>query len=95
MNSNILLNIDEVNKSLAEEKHTLPIMTKFEKTQLLAIRTTELASGSTPFIETDKITAEDIAYDELIDKKLPYIIKRTFPDGTFELWNINELIIKE
>jgi DNA-directed RNA polymerase I, II, and III subunit RPABC2 len=34
-----------------------------------------------------------IAHEELNQKKIPFIIKRRLPDGTFEYWRIIDLII--
>jgi len=40
--------------------------------------------------ETDPIT---IAEKELRDKKIPFIIRRYLPDGSYEDWPIEDLII--
>lgn len=37
----------------------------------------------------------EIAYKELREKKIPFIIRRYLPDGTFEDWKLEELIIHE
>jgi DNA-directed RNA polymerase I, II, and III subunit RPABC2 len=42
--------------------------------------------------ETDPL---QIAMKELAAKKIPLIVRRTLPDGSFELWKVSELIINE
>ena len=38
--------------------------------------------------ETDPL---EIAMKELKDKKMPLVIRRYLPDGSFEDWNVDEL----
>jgi DNA-directed RNA polymerase I, II, and III subunit RPABC2 len=35
----------------------------------------------------------EIAKMELEQRRLPYIIKRPMPDGTFEYWRLSDLMI--
>ena len=35
----------------------------------------------------------DIAYELYEQKKVPFKIKRIFPNGKFEIWSFNELLI--
>lgn len=42
--------------------------------------------------ETDPL---QIAMKELAAKKIPLIVRRTLPDGSFELWKVSELIIND
>jgi DNA-directed RNA polymerase I, II, and III subunit RPABC2 len=42
--------------------------------------------------ETDPL---EIAYKELKAKKIPIIIRRYLPDGSWEDWGIDELIITD
>jgi DNA-directed RNA polymerase I, II, and III subunit RPABC2 len=39
--------------------------------------------------ETDPL---DIATKELRERKIPFIIRRTLPDGSYEDWSVAELI---
>ena len=63
-------------------------LTKFEKANILGIRAQQLANGAKPLIkDTSNYTnVIDIAKQELIEKKLPLIIKRPLCDGTYEYW---------
>jgi DNA-directed RNA polymerase I, II, and III subunit RPABC2 len=37
----------------------------------------------------------EIAYKELREKKIPFTIRRYLPDGSYEDWGLDELIIPE
>jgi len=44
-------------------------------------------------IGKEDIDPISIAEKELHEKKLPFIIRRYLPDGTYEDWSVDELII--
>jgi DNA-directed RNA polymerase I, II, and III subunit RPABC2 len=78
-----------------KQKVTLPFLTKYEKTRILGIRAQQLSMGSTPLVPVNGMTSTiDIAMAELMQKKIPFIIKRILPDNTVEYWTINELQIQ-
>lgn len=77
---------------------TVPILTKYEKTRILGIRTKQLNNGAEPFISSKiNITPEKIidgypiALRELEEKKLPFIIRRPLPSGGVEYWYLQDL----
>ena len=72
-----------------------PYMTKFEKAKILGLRSEMLANGSTPLVNVPKNTINviDIAKLELSQLKMPFIIKRSIPNNTYEYWRIDEMII--
>ena len=77
-----------------DKKKTIPVLTKYEKARILGYRAKQIECGAKPFIDPgDIISSIDIAKKELYSKKLPFIIRRPLPDGTFEDWPIQELII--
>lgn len=41
--------------------------------------------------ETDPL---EIAMKELREKKIPFIIRRHLPDGSYEDWSVSELVIR-
>jgi DNA-directed RNA polymerase I, II, and III subunit RPABC2 len=43
-------------------------------------------------VRNDEYDPIAIAERELIEGKLPFIIRRYLPDGSFEDWNVNHLI---
>tara|TARA_B100000925_G_scaffold291821_1_gene281670 strand:+ start:47007 stop:47678 length:672 start_codon:yes stop_codon:yes gene_type:complete len=76
---------------------TIPIMTKYEKAKVIGIRAQQINSGSEPFIPVDvnMIDGLSIANQELLEKKIPFIIRRPIPNGSSEYWNINDLELLE
>jgi DNA-directed RNA polymerase I, II, and III subunit RPABC2 len=81
-----------INKS---ERKTSSIMTIYEKTRLLGIRTQQIDMGCEPFIDASKGFTDSIqiAEQELKEKKIPLIIRRYLPNGDYEDWEVDEMII--
>lgn len=70
-----------------------PRMTQYEKALVLGKRATQISGGSKPNI-TVKVgmTVQEIATEELRQKKVPFIIKRPIGSG-FEYWKIADLFV--
>lgn len=91
---NDTLNLKETYDELIEnkEKQTPPYLTKFEKARVLGIRARQLSKGAMPLVNCDGLDKpEDIAHKELMERKLPFIIRRPLPNGKFENWKLDEL----
>jgi DNA-directed RNA polymerase I, II, and III subunit RPABC2 len=90
---------DTIRKKLlkGEKPVSYPFLNQFEKTKVLSFRASQLAQGSRPYIEVpDNVTdVYTIAKMELIQKKLPFILKRPLPDGDYEYWRLSELMVFE
>ena len=77
---------------------TLPFLTKYETAKIIGSRAMQIASGGKPFIqlEPNVIDSYLIAMEELKQKKIPFIIKRPFPNGNgCEYWKLIDLEILE
>ena len=100
--------IEDINKVLSlasyppsdgvnvDSKHkSVPYLTLFEKTKLIGFRANQLAQGARPLVEVPAHVTDvlDIARIELEQKRMPYILKRGMPDGTFEYWRLTDLLI--
>ena len=74
---------------------TIPFMTKYERTRILGLRTTQINNGSEIFVNVDKdvIDGYVIAEMELKEKKIPFIIRRPLPNGASEYWRVEDLEI--
>jgi DNA-directed RNA polymerase subunit K/omega len=77
---------------------TIPILTKYEKTRILGMRTKQLNDGAEPYIKLPVtpvpiIDGYVIAQRELEEKKLPFIIRRPLPNGGTEYWYLQDLEI--
>jgi DNA-directed RNA polymerase I, II, and III subunit RPABC2 len=80
----------------SDRKHkSVPYLTIFEKTKILGFRANQLAQGGMPFVNVPAHVTDvlEIANMELEQKRLPYILKRPMPDGTFEYIRLNDLLI--
>jgi DNA-directed RNA polymerase I, II, and III subunit RPABC2 len=88
--------VPNMNEDLLDKHHkSQPFLTQYEKTRILGFRTNQLAQGARPLIavpEHVKSTLE-IARMELQQRRLPFIVKRPMPDGTFEYWRLSDLLI--
>lgn len=87
---------DAIIRASYDSSHkTYPFLTKYERAHIIGTRANQLSQGAKPFIVVpEHITnVKDIARLELEQKRLPYIIKRRMPDGTFEYWRLADLMI--
>lgn len=77
-------------------KQTSNKMTIFEKAKIIGIRAEQLNENAPAFVDTaGMIDCIAIAKKELEQKRLPFIIRRTLPDGTHEDWKISDMLIPD
>mgnify|MGYP006088357739 FL=1 len=71
---------------------TKPILNKYEKATVMIMRCEQINSGSMPYIkEYEKYnTIEEIVEEELKQKKIPFIIKRSIINS-FDYWKLHEM----
>ncbi len=75
---------------------TTPYMTKYERARVLGTRALQIAMCAPVMVELEGETDPlQIAMKELKQRKIPIIIRRYMPDGSYEDWGIDELIIAE
>ena len=80
----------------ADSNHrTYPFLTNFERTKIIGLRANQLSKGAAAFVSVPKHITDvrDIARLELEQKRLPFIIKRPMPNGSFEYWRLSDLLI--
>jgi DNA-directed RNA polymerase subunit K/omega len=84
---------DEYNTIIDPLHRTIPYLTKYEKARILGQRAKQIESGSEPFINIPEsvIDGHIIAELELQQKRIPFIIRRPIPDGSFEYWHVRDL----
>ena len=74
-----------------KQKITTPYITKYERARILGVRATQISMNSPVMIETNGLTDPlDIALEEYKQKKIPLIIRRTIPNGTYEDWKLTD-----
>jgi DNA-directed RNA polymerase I, II, and III subunit RPABC2 len=79
-----------------DERISLPYLTKYEKVNLIGTRAKQISDGSDVYvISKNAKNAVDLSKLELEHKRQPFKIKRTMPDGRYEIWSLDELEILE
>mmetsp|Transcript_33875 Transcript_33875/g.77056 ORF Transcript_33875/g.77056 Transcript_33875/m.77056 type:complete len:120 (-) Transcript_33875:80-439(-) len=74
-------------------RKTTPYLTKYEKARILGARALQLSMNAPVMVELDGETDPLlIAEKELIERVVPFVIRRFLPDGTFEDWRVAELL---
>jgi DNA-directed RNA polymerase I, II, and III subunit RPABC2 len=77
-------------------KTTSRMMSKYEKTVIIGVRTRQLQLGAKPLVDIQGLhTEQDIALRELKERRLPLVIKRTLrgvPPVKVEYWRVSDLI---
>lgn len=79
-----------------EKRMTTPYMTKYERARVLGTRALQISMCAPVMVELEGETDPlAIAMKELKAKKIPITIRRYLPDGSYEDWGIDELIITD
>lgn len=79
----------------SQKKVTKPFITKFEKAKLLGVRAEMIASGAPVLVVVPSgvNSAYEIAMLEYREKKIPLMVRRYLPNGAFEDWRMDDLVI--
>jgi DNA-directed RNA polymerases I, II, and III subunit RPABC2 len=74
---------------------TRPVITRFELTKIIAARVQQLSDGAPTTLPEDHVlyggAPYDIAIAELEERRLPMMVPRHLPDGTTEVWRLEQL----
>jgi len=63
----------------------------YEETRVLGTRSKQISSGAKPFIKnSDHLNPIEIAKEEIKNKLAPVELIRTMPNGTQEVWKLNQ-----
>ncbi|CAG8748124.1 13062_t:CDS:2, partial [Racocetra fulgida] len=91
------MDIDKAEKVVQEkERVTTPYMTKYEKARILGTRALQISMNAPILVDRDNETDPlEIAKKELRQKKIPLMVRRFLPDGSYEDWHVRELIIPD
>lgn len=77
-----------------DQRTTTPYMTKYERARVLGTRALQISLNAPVLVdiegETDPL---QIAMKELAQRKIPLVVRRYLPDGSYEDWGCDELII--
>ncbi|CAK9216057.1 unnamed protein product [Sphagnum troendelagicum] len=77
-------------------RKTTKYMTKYERARVLGTRALQISMNAPVMVnlegETDPL---EIAMKELRERKIPFTIRRFLPDGSYEDWGVDELIVED
>ena len=93
-------------KSIQEKKElkrgegqTTPFLTKYEKARIIGARALQISKNAPILIPSENLGGETdpiiIAEMELREGKIPFIIRRYLPDGSYEDWPVKELKLSD
>ncbi|TPX44207.1 DNA-directed RNA polymerase [Synchytrium endobioticum] len=76
-----------------DQRSTTPYLTKYEKARVLGTRALQISMNAPVLVDTGNLTDPlAIANKELKAKRLPLRVRRYLPDGSYEDWDVSELI---
>lgn len=87
-------NTNQNQRDSLKERITTRFLTKYEKARIIGARALQISKNAPVMvdIEAGEWDPLKIAEKELIERKIPFIIRRYLPDGSYEDWKVEELI---
>lgn len=84
---------DGANNVIDDLHKTIPFLTKYERTRVIGQRAKQINSGAKAFVKVPENVIDGylIAELELMQKRIPFIIRRPTPGGGCEYWNLKDL----
>jgi DNA-directed RNA polymerase I, II, and III subunit RPABC2 len=78
----------------AKERITTRFLTKYEKARIIGARALQISKNAPIMVEPKPGEWDPlkIAERELLERKIPFIIRRYLPDNSYEDWRVDELI---
>ena len=75
------------------ERVTPNFLTKYEKARVIGTRALQISKNAPVLVDLGKDDIDPIliAEKELAEGKLPFVIRRYLPNGTFEDWRVSDL----
>lgn len=87
---------DKEQEKKARERKTSKYMTKYERARILGTRALQISMNAPVMVEIEGETDPlEIAMKELRARKIPFTIRRYLPDGSYEDWGVDELIVED
>ncbi|KAJ4951111.1 hypothetical protein NE237_027943 [Protea cynaroides] len=86
----------EVTEPVARPRKTSKYMTKYERARILGTRALQISMNAPVMVELEgESDPLEIAMKELRQRKIPFTIRRYLPDGSYEDWGVDELIVED
>ncbi|ONK56628.1 uncharacterized protein A4U43_C10F10890 [Asparagus officinalis] len=87
---------DKDEASVERSRKTTKYMTKYERARILGTRALQISMNAPVMVELEGETDPlEIAMKELRERKIPFTIRRYLPDGSYEDWGVDELIVED
>ena len=87
---------DKEKEKMARQRKTSKYMTKYERARILGTRALQISMNAPVMVELEGETDPlEIAMKELRERKIPFTIRRYLPDGSYEDWGVDELIVED
>ncbi|XP_071716797.1 DNA-directed RNA polymerases II and V subunit 6B-like [Rutidosis leptorrhynchoides] len=87
---------NEEGEPVEKPRKTIKYMTKYERARILGTRALQISMNAPVMVELEGETDPlEIAMKELRQRKIPFTIRRYLPDGSFEDWGVDELIVED
>ena len=94
--SKVIQDYNELMKDYDPRKNqTKAILSKYEKTKIIGMRMEQLVRNATPYvtIKDGAFDPTEVATRELMERKLPFMIQRTLPNGKTEVYKLEDVMI--
>ncbi|KAJ4759454.1 hypothetical protein LUZ62_024492 [Rhynchospora pubera] len=86
----------EQQEPIVRVRKTSKYMTKYERARILGTRALQISMNAPVMVELEGETDPlEIAMKELRERKIPFTIRRYLPDGSYEDWGVDELIVED
>ncbi|GAU36908.1 hypothetical protein TSUD_331810 [Trifolium subterraneum] len=86
----------EGDQPVERPRRTSKYMTKYERARILGTRALQISMNAPVMVELEGETDPlEIAMKELRERKIPFTIRRYLPDGSYEDWGVDELIVED
>ncbi|XP_074565251.1 DNA-directed RNA polymerases II, IV and V subunit 6A-like [Curcuma longa] len=83
-------------ETVERPRKTTKYMTKYERARILGTRALQISMNAPVMVELEGETDPlEIAMKELRERKIPFTIRRYLPDGSYEDWGVDELIVED
>ena len=91
----VLESYEEIVETYDPAKNTTRnMMSKYEKAKVVGLRLQQIAAGASSLVETKGMKdIRQVVDAEMEQKKLPFMIVRTLPNGIKEFWKVKDMII--
>ena len=76
-----------------KERISTKFLTKYERARVLGARALQISKNAPLLVDVEPGEWDPlkIAERELVNRKIPFIIRRYLPDGSYEDWKLDEL----